>query len=260
MIGRRDLPASYRAFNRTWGAPLGPRWLLAMPTRTRRFVPPRLTGPFAFHPDNSVTRAFEYPWAFHATPLDAGMVAVDVGGSLGGLQFVLARSGLRVINVDPSDEAANGWPVHHRTIARLNRAFKTDVRLERCFLQDAPIDAESVDRVFSISTLEHIPPAEIDSLMASVAKILKPGGQCVFTVDLFVDLEPFTAKASNRSGTNLNIAALVEASGLELTAGDRAELNGYPEFDPQRILANLPDYLYGAVDPNLAQAFVLTKR
>jgi hypothetical protein len=41
-------------------------------------------------------------------------------------------------------------------------------------------------------------------------------------------------------------------------AGDRAELYGFEEFEPRRILANLSEYFVGSY-PALAQLFVLAK-
>lgn len=263
MIARSALSARDLSWNRRWHAPYGrfSRLNAAHRHHGGRVVP-RLVqalawGPFGFQPDNNRTRIAEYPWAFHATPLQPGMVAVDLGGSLGGLQFVIARTGPRVINVDPSDAASHGWPVSEDTISLLNRAYRTDVELRKVFLEDAEIPAGSVDRVFCISTIEHIPPQELPPLMAEVGRILKPGGKAVLTVDLFLDLAPFTSRVENVHGTNVKVSDLVAWSGLQLEQGDRAELYGFPEFDPERVQASLDDYVWGDVGPSVAQCFVL---
>lgn len=80
----------------------------------------------------------------------------------------------------------------------------------------------------------------------------------MLTVDLFLDLAPFCSRTQNRWGHNILVRDLVEESGLRLVAGDRAELYGFDEFCPDRILSGLADYLLGDY-PVLAQTFVLRK-
>lgn len=254
------MPAEYEVWNARWGAPSGhPKFVRRV---LGRHAPgplrPKLTGPFAFQLNNT-TRLFEYPWAYYATPLSRGMRAVDLGGSLSGFQFVLARAGLRVVNVDPGEDASIGWPVDEASISRLNRAFKTDVELRRSFIQDAGLEDETFDRFYSISTLEHIPVDSLPTVMKHVKRILVPGGLCVLTVDLFLDLAPFTSKKVNEWGENVDIRWLVEASKMTLVAGDTSELFGFDDFNPKAIQENLSQYLYGASYPALAQTLVLAK-
>lgn len=259
MIGRRELPAHYQAWNRRWGAPYGRPVRHLIPSQKLRSWLPNVVGPFGFQPDNSITRRFEYPWAHHAVPLRPGMRVVEIGGSLAGLQFVLASEGIKVVNVDPGERAANGWPVGHDSISRLNRAFGTDVELRNCYIEEAGLEDCSVDVVYSISTIEHIPLDLIRSILTEIYRVLVPGGRCVLTVDLFLDLEPFSYATENITGRNVDVRWLVETSGLELQQGDRSELYGYPEFDPKRIMGNLFLYEYGHYYPSLAQAVVLGK-
>lgn len=173
---------------------------------------------------------------------------------------MLAKAGVDVVNVDPGERAAVGWPVNQESIGRLNRAFGTHVELRNCFLEEAGLEPESFDLVYSISTIEHIPAEHLPSILAEVKRVLTPGGHCVLTVDLFLDLAPFSHRTSNVTGSNIDIRWLVEQSGLELEQGDRAELYGFPEFDPKRVMGNLFSYQYGAYYPSLAQALVLVKR
>lgn len=277
MIGRRLLPPAYVEWNQRWQAPNGTESAVRRRLADRsnsvarrlhgrrpelesvaRDLVPKLLGPFGFQVNNA-TRRFEYPWAFHATPIEPGMVAVDLGGSLAGFQFVLAKQGLRVINVDPGMEATGrGWPVAQETLDRLGRAFGVDVALISDVLLRAPIAPGSVDRVYSISTLEHIPPDEIPATVRAVERVLRPGGYFVVTIDLFLNLAPFTTRRSNEYGSNLDVCSLVTSSGLELVQGDPSELCGFPGFDPTEILARLEEYLIGTY-PAVAQALVLRK-
>jgi hypothetical protein len=172
---------------------------------------------------------------------------------------VLSKLGIDVTNVDPGQGVPTRWTVGPRSMARLNQAFGTTVELRSCRLQDANLPDSYFDRVFSISVLEHVPEAELSTMMGHVARVLKPGGMFVCTVDLFLDVEPFAPHSSNRFGRNVDIRALVEASGLELQAGVPADLLGFPEFSSKAVETRLPDLLVGTKYPVLVQAFVLCK-
>ncbi len=253
------------AFNVRWGAPYGypslrARCLVRLAGLTRsRYLVARARGPFGFQPDNNATRTAEYPWAFHATTVGPGQRVVDVGGSLGGLQFVLSKQGAEVINVDPSDAASMGWPVDAPTIAVMNKAFGTSVELRKTFLADAGIADDSVDRIFCISTIEHIPADQVPGLVKDMRRMLKVGGMVVLTIDLFFDLHPFTDRVSNVHGTNIDVRWLVEESGLSLAQGDREELYGFPQFDPRTVQGRAMEFYQGDIALNVAQTLVLTK-
>jgi len=259
MIARKSWVERYAAWNRRWGSPAG------LPTR--KLVPrplkmtplgARLVGPFSFQPNND-TRGLEYPWAFEALGPRAGMRVLDVGGSLAGLQFVLAQSGCEVVNVDPGEESrGRGWPVSEDTFARLNRAFHTHVTLKKCFLQDAGLAAESFDRVVSVSVLEHVPEDDIAAILAEVKRVLKPAGRLVLTLDLFLNVRPFAEAESNEYGHNISARWMVEQSGMKLVHGDPRELHGFPEFDAAAVRAN-PELYVSTTYPVMAQTMVLEK-
>lgn len=265
MIGPRALAPEWAAFNLKWGSPYGYHAF----SRTALFKAAvhgrslswqaRAIGPFGFQPGNNATRVFEYPWAYFAVPIRPGMTAIDLGGSLGGFQFVLSRAGANVVNVDPAINPGT-WPVDGKTIAKLNTVFRTHVELRNTFLADAAIGTNSVDVLYSISTLEHIPQDQLPALAKELARILKPGGFAVLTVDLFYDLAPFTHRESNVHGRNIDVRLFVEDTGLELHKGDRKELCGYREFHPPTILSRATEFVQGHIALNTAQALVLRKR
>ncbi len=164
-----------------------------------------------------------------------------------------------MINVDPGLEAGGlGWPVDQATITRLNQWFGTNVTLINTTLDQAGLADDSVDVMFSISVLEHLTPAELSLVMQHARRCLKPGGKFIITLDLFLNLTPFTSRQKNEYGINQNVRQMVEESGLRLAQGNPAELYGFPEFDPQRILANLEQYMVGSY-PVLTQCIVLEK-
>jgi 2-polyprenyl-3-methyl-5-hydroxy-6-metoxy-1,4-benzoquinol methylase len=279
VIGRKQLPARFEEWNEEWGAPygyLGNREFRAGRTldgvlheasqnrATRDPASPDL-GPFGFQ-SNSSTRIYEYPWAFFTAELKPGMRVLDLGGGISGFQFVLAKHGCAVTNVDPTARAdCNSWsdpgfvslsPERHAT---LNGVFGTDVRLVADRVQDADLEPGSFDRVFCLSVLEHAEPDEAGEILASVARLLRPAGRLLLTVDLFLDLLPFGVLTRNRWGINHDVGALVTGSGLRLVHGDPRELLGTPEFDAGRVVRLLPELLISAAYPVMTQTLALDK-
>jgi 2-polyprenyl-3-methyl-5-hydroxy-6-metoxy-1,4-benzoquinol methylase len=259
MIARKAWAEKYSKWNRQWGAPAG------LPAR--KFVPrplkfstlgARLVGPFSFQRNND-TRALEYPWAFEAIAPREGMRVLEVGGSLAGLQFVLDRCGCEVVNVDPGEASrGRGWPVSEETFEKLNHAFRTNVELKKCFLQDAALPAESFDRIVSISVLEHVPENDIEAILIEARRLLKPGGLLVVTMDLFLNVKPFAAAESNDYGHNVSARWMLEKSGMELVHGTREELFGFDEFDASTVRTN-QDLYVSTEYPVMAQTMVLKK-
>lgn len=259
MLARAVLPLRYQLFNWRWGAPSGRlvRGLMPPAKRTNPVLAP-LVGPFGFQANNT-TRAFEYPWAFEALDPGPGVRVLEIGGGLSGLQFTLDRAGCSVVNVDPGDTVFNPvWPVTQPTIDTLNRLFGTQCTLLNSFLEDVHFADCSFDRVVSVSVFEHLTEAALASLLAEVRRVLKPGGTLVATIDLFLDVHPFSMARDNTYGHNVSVRWLVETSGLELVFGNRAELFGFPEFLWDDIKKRQTDYLVGKY-PAMAQAIVLRK-
>lgn len=259
MIAPAVLPPEYLQWNRKHHAPYG---------RTLPFrVPPAwptveffLRGPFSVQP-NSETRHFEYPWAWEQiSRLPVGSRLVEVGGGLSGLQFVLARKGYDVTNVDPGMAAKGlGFPADAEQHRRLARMFRGPARLIPTVIEDAGIPPQSVDGVVCVSTLEHLTPEDIDGVATSISTVLRPSGLLVLTVDLFLDVYPFAADVRNKWGTNINIRSFLDRAELTLVSGKRSELFGFPEFDHTNILARRRDFLIGAGGIALAQCLVASR-
>jgi SAM-dependent methyltransferase len=259
MLGVRDIPACFYDWNAKWRAPFGPDWAEALPFE-EKLDSAEHVGPFAFQLNNT-TREIEYPWAFHVAKVSQGLDVVEIGGALSGFQFVLARHGAHVTNVDPLVEfgPGTGYPEHPEVLhKRLNQAFNTDVRLVRATLPEAGLEAGSVDRAYCISTIEHLESEEIQRTLSELYRVLREGALFILTVDLFLNTAPFTRRERNQWGTNISIEWLVEQSNMKLVQGERSELCGFPEFDPERVLSNLEKYYVGLY-PLLTQMLVLQK-
>jgi len=258
MIAPSILPQEFDRWNRKHSAPFG-RPL----SKTRQHLMPdqaaqRYAGPFAIQPNNA-TRAYEYPWAFHVTKVTDGLRVLEIGGGLSGFQFVLDKAGCSVVNADPGMQAQGvGWHCDPSSMTQLNRIHKTSVELRNTTVDKAGLQPESFDRAYSISVIEHLPDRDIANAMRVVYDCLKPGGHFVLTVDLFLNLAPFTSKQNNKFGLNIDIKKLVDLAPFETVHGNPQELNGFDEFDPDHIQSNLENYLVGSY-PALVQTLVLKK-
>lgn len=260
MLAPKELDPRFKQWNRSWGAPFG-----NAPRPKKDGTPPvrepgdefDQKGIFGFQGNND-TRRFEYPWAYHAVDIRRGMNVLEVGGGMSGFQFVLAKSGAKVVNVDPGMDDIGGH-VTKDFIARANAKLGTNVTLLKEYIANASLQDGTFDVAYSVSVIEHIPVSHIDESMARIGRLLAAGGRLVMTVDLFLDLQPFSRKLENRFGTNMSIRRLVEASGLQLELGDPHQLYGFDEFDPQRVMEKLPDLLIGTGYPTLVQCAVLRK-
>jgi SAM-dependent methyltransferase len=274
MIGRKQLPAEFEAWNEQWGAPFGYAGnrlysegkgpFSGIREAWRDPASPNV-GPFGFQ-TNSHTRIYEYPWAYHAAKLTSGMRVLDVGGGISGFQFVVAKAGCQVVNVDPTARADyNTWSdpgfieLTLEQHGALNQIFTTDVTLVADKIQDAPLEDGSFDRIFCLSVLEHVEPDEAQEMTAAFGRLLKPGGRAVLTVDLFLDLPPFGVLDRNTWGVNHDVAQLVKSSGLELVEGDPRELLGFPEFDRERVVGLIPELFVSPAYPVMTQTLVLEK-
>ncbi|GII81014.1 S-adenosylmethionine-dependent methyltransferase [Sphaerisporangium rufum] len=271
MIGRRELPQEQQEWNQRWGVPYGRDCKdLSIAQRIDDPDPSRF-GPFAYQRNNH-TRLFEYPWAYFTAAVEPGMRVVDVGGGLGGLQFVLASEGCEVVNVDPEARQVQDWadkrgwtgfpsvgvPLTEQNHKRLNDAFKTDVRLVTDKIQDVDLPKGTFDRAFCLSVIEHVGQEEARDMLRAMHSLLRPGGLVLLTIDLFLDCKPFGVLDHNVWGTNVDVYEMVSGLGFEVAAGDPRELLGFPEWDYERVVSHIPDYLMGYFSA-LSQAIALRK-
>jgi SAM-dependent methyltransferase len=169
----------------------------------------------------------------------------------------LARDGHTVVTVDAGLDARGiGWMVNTANHQVLSRALGAPAQLIPTTLAAANLDASSVDVLLSVSTLEHFAPPDLEEFSAHAARILRPDGIAVMTIDLFLDLSPFSQVDHNKYGTNVDVRRLLLGARLALREGRPAELLGFPEFNAANVLAHLNDYMIGTGYPALAQCLV----
>jgi SAM-dependent methyltransferase len=261
MLAPLAIPWPYLRWNMQHGAPFGAQ--LGDVGPHLRFASPEviewLRGPFQYQANNT-SRAFEYPWAFFSGNVRPGLDVLEIGGGVSGFQFALARAGCRVTNVDPGmDLEPVSWRVDEGTIRRLNKLYGTDVVLRNTDIEHADLADSAFDVVFSISVLEHLGEDVMCSIVREAYRVLRPGGIFVLTIDLFLDVQPFSDLRENQYGSNVNVRKAIEAAPFAVEIGIPSQLHGFPEFDRTRIQARLSEFLIGSY-PTLTQCIVLRKQ
>lgn len=136
-------------------------------------------------PLNNWSRAWEYPYVYHALDTwrrshapDARPVVADVGSGATFFPFSIARLGCRVVCTDID-------PVCQRALDRARGVIPCvpgDVDFRLTGVGELPFSDGECDAVYCISVLEHIP--EFEKTVAEIARVLKPDGFCVVTCDL----------------------------------------------------------------------------
>ena len=139
-------------------------------------------GFFTLHP----TRSVEYPWVVSRLEAFRPRSVIDVGAGISVLPLRIARSGASVVTVDYS-----------RTVrAVANRASWTEwgfldyAQLDPAILSynmrlsDAPISMASVDAIYCVSVIEHMPKRLRIEMLQSAAGVVRAGGRAFITLDL----------------------------------------------------------------------------
>ena len=136
-------------------------------------------------PEFYASRLWEYPWAILAAELSPGLDCVDVGSGTMPLPLYLKEiQKTHVIIVEPN---IGGLPEHHPPGFGLSHSLirKAILKVLPDSMENISLPDESVDRVFCISVLEHIDsPYVWQEGLREMARILRPGGRAIITVDL----------------------------------------------------------------------------
>lgn len=133
------------------------------------------------------SRVWEYPYVkFHLEAWRRSSMSVvgadprvaDIGSGVTFFPFYLAQNGMDIVCVDVD-------PTCERDIQRASYIVPTApgrVSFRLTEAKQLPFDDEEIDALYCISVLEHVP--DFPRLVSEMARILKPGGLCVLTVDL----------------------------------------------------------------------------
>ena len=103
---------------------------------------------------------------------------MDLGSGATFFPFAIARLGASVIAADADARATTSIDRATCTVTAGQGAVSSLL----CDARAVPLETESVDGVYCISVLEHIP--DFETVIAEVRRILRPGGIFVLTFDV----------------------------------------------------------------------------
>ena len=135
-------------------------------------------------------RRTEYPWAIQQAKLDKKMKILDVGSGISLFPVFLASKGHDVFSIDNDEILMN------RVSPELAKLSGVTVNYSFVDVTKINFEDETFDRVFCISTIEHLEEEIIDSkyvnyhkknldvkAIGEMLRVLKPGGILIFTFD-----------------------------------------------------------------------------
>lgn len=129
-------------------------------------------------------RLWEYPFCILAAELESGMLCADIGCGMSAFTLYMRyQSSPASLGVDPNvlrDQKHFG----HGVSTDFLKKTGLDVRQSS---QELPSD--QFDRVFCISVIEHVPRRKVRGLVREMARILKPGGFLIMTVDVNIEYD-----------------------------------------------------------------------
>lgn len=136
-------------------------------------------------PLHNCIRVWEYPFVYHHIQSQDGLLSrhrlpevVDLGSGATFFPFAVARLGCRVLAVDADPRAQS-------SLDRAAASVPTGAGAVISLLSDArsiALGSESVDCVYCISVLEHIP--DFERVVAEASRILRRDGLLILTFDI----------------------------------------------------------------------------
>lgn len=130
------------------------------------------------------TRVWEYPYVYHnvknwLSPAKAtGRRILDLGSGVTFFPFAVSRLGCDVLAVDADVVSAASFRNARESIS----AAPGSVELIVSDGRSLAVDRRSIDCLYCISVLEHIPSFE--EVIEECARVIKPGGRLILTVDI----------------------------------------------------------------------------
>lgn len=186
---------------------------------------------------------WEYPWAITNAELSGlgRLKILDAGCGKAPVQYLLAELGHEVYGIDPREDVS--WHGIDRSLA-VRFGLNIEYRVEG--IENISYEDNAFDRVFCLSVLEHCRAGSCDDLvrlqtdedsryqgllMKQLARVLKPGGILLVTVDFNLPTPNFPLEA------NINCQNLIESNSLKICGEiEEGKLYGSQAFDIQKVL------------------------
>lgn len=136
-------------------------------------------------------KTMELRMLLEGLPFGREKVALDLGSGLGLQTNIIGKHVGRILGIDPQKNAVDrALSEHHLVKGRINSDFRCTT------IQDAGLEDNSFDFVFSICVLEHIPD-DLDTLKECY-RVLKPGGWLAFSIDSLATVTDVKAKTYHK--------------------------------------------------------------
>lgn len=134
-------------------------------------------------PEFYAARLWEYPYSVLSAQLNSGMKCLDVGCGMNAfLPYLRDIEKCDAIGLDP-DFFESGL---HNKAHGINNNFikKTGLMIVESSMENIPLPTSAFDRIFCISVIEHVDSEVARKGMHEMARLLKPGGKLIITVDV----------------------------------------------------------------------------
>lgn len=132
-----------------------------------------------------MTRIFEYPWAVIESDLKPSDVVLDAGGGLSLFPFFLSSRCEKVVNVDISYHKRFAIDmVALREIAKKLGYMNLEIVIED--IKSMHFKDDTFDKVYCISTIEHVPLKQQFEMIDEMYRVLKPNGILILTTDVIL--------------------------------------------------------------------------
>ncbi len=139
------------------------------------------------HPEARLyaTRLWEYPWAISKAKLEPNMICGDVGCGMTAFTPYLVREEKCIVTGFDPDVVETGFPKGEFGV---NPIWLEDsrIRFKACGMDALDAEDNTFDRLFCLSVIEHVPADVAIRGMQEMARVLKPGGLAIITMDLCV--------------------------------------------------------------------------
>lgn len=143
---------------------------------------------FLDSPEMYAARMWEYPFAVLSADPHRGARCADIGCGMTAFTIYLKEAlDCDVVGVDPEFFSKGIRNTGHG----VSREFinKTGLNIIHCGMEIIALPSDSFDFVFCLSVIEHVPHWIAHLGIQEMARILKPGGKLIITVDVDINSE-----------------------------------------------------------------------